>query len=79
MVKHEYHGRFLVSSFNSENLVEIEKVRKLYYGGRVSTIDGAPQSFEIIYLYNFENKPLPEADIYTNYGDGINISANFIT
>ncbi len=76
--KYNYHGRFLVSSFNSDILQEVEKMRKAKYGGRVSSIDGAPQSFDIIYLYNYENQPLPEPDIYTSFGDGINISANYI-
>jgi hypothetical protein len=30
-------------------------MRERRYGGRISTIDGAPPSFEIIYLYNYEN------------------------
>ena len=42
------------------------------------SVDGAPASFEIIYLFNFENQPLPAEDIYTANGDGINISANYI-
>ncbi len=54
-------------------------MRERRYGGRISTIDGAPPSFEIIYLYNYENQPLPDPEIYTAFGDGINISANFIT
>lgn len=77
--KYNYHGRFLVSSFNSDILQEIEKMRDRVYGGRIPTIDGAPASFEIIYLYNYENQPLPDASVYTKYGDGINISANYIT
>lgn len=40
--KHNYHGRFLVSSFNADILVEVERMRARQYGGRVSTIDGAP-------------------------------------
>ena len=52
----------------------MEKVRAKHY-----SVDGAPTSFEIIYLYNFENQPLPSMDIYTAHGDGINISANYIT
>jgi glycerophosphoryl diester phosphodiesterase len=35
--------------------------------------------FDIIYLYNSNNVPLPDVEIYTKYGDGINISANHIT
>ena len=54
-------------------------MRARQYGGRISTIDGAPSSFDIIYLYNYENQPLPSPDIYTSFGDGINISANYIT
>ena len=77
--KFNYHGRFLVSSFNSDILEEVAKVRAKVYGGRISTIEGAPESFDIIYLYNYENLPLPEADVYTKHGDGINISANHIT
>jgi hypothetical protein len=77
--KYNYHGRFLVSSFNSYILEEIDKMRARVYGGRVSSIDGAPPSFEIIYLYNHENHPLPEPEVYASFGDGINISANHIT
>ena len=79
VVKYNYHGRFLISSFNYDILEEVEKVRTKYYGGRISTIDGAPSSFEIIYLYNHENSPLPDPEVYTSRGDGINISANYIT
>ena len=53
-------------------------MRERRYGGPISR-DGLPPSFEIIYLYNYENQPLPEAEIYTNFGDGINISANYIS
>ena len=77
--KYNYHGRFLVSSFNSDILREVERVRDRIYGGRVTKIDGAPPSFDIIYLYNYENQPLPEPSVYTSNGDGINISANYIT
>lgn len=35
--------------------------------------------FDIIYLYNYENMPLPSPDEYTSRGDGINISANHLT
>jgi|LauGreDrversion4_2_1035121.scaffolds.fasta_scaffold558851_1 glycerophosphoryl diester phosphodiesterase len=77
--KYNYHGRFLVSSFNSDILKEVEKMRDRVYGGRIQKVDGAPPSFEIIYLYNFENNPLPEPEVYTSFGDGINISANYIT
>ena len=54
-------------------------MRERVYGGRVSKVDGAPPSFDIIYLYNYENQPLPEAEVYTSFGDGINISANYIS
>lgn len=67
------HNRFLVSSFNREILKEIEAVREQKYGR-----EGHPY-FDIIYLYNDENKPLPDVDIYTSFGDGINISANHMT
>jgi glycerophosphoryl diester phosphodiesterase len=53
--KHNYHGRFLISSFNSDILKAVEAMRDRVYGGRISKIDGAPPSFEIIYLYNYEN------------------------
>lgn len=43
------------------------------------TVDGAPPSFDIIYLYNYENLPLPDVEVYTAHGDGINISANHIS
>ncbi|TNV76407.1 hypothetical protein FGO68_gene13413 [Halteria grandinella] len=77
--QYEYHGRFLVSSFNADILEEIERMRLRVYGGRISVIDGAPSSFDIIYLYNYENQPLPEREVYTKHGDGINISANYIS
>jgi len=35
--------------------------------------------FDIIYLYNHSNVPLPPAEVYTAYGDGINVSANHLT
>ena len=34
--KYNYHGKFLVSSFNSDILTEVEKMRERQYGGRVS-------------------------------------------
>ena len=78
VVKYSYHGRFLVSSFSSDILQEVEKVRDRFYGAP-KLEDGAPKSFDIIYLYNFENLPLPDKEVYTAFGDGINISANHIT
>jgi glycerophosphoryl diester phosphodiesterase len=69
-----------VSSFNSDILQEIERMRTRVYGGAPgSTEDGKPPSFHIIYLYNYENQPLPEPEVYTQFGDGINISANYMT
>ena len=29
-------------------------------------------------MYNYENQPLPDPEVYTSKGDGINISANYI-
>ena len=52
-------------------------MRERQYGGRKAR-DGAPPSFDIIYLYNYENQPLPDVEVYTGFGDGINISANYI-
>lgn len=34
--------------------------------------------FDIIYLYNYENQPLPEPEVYTAKGDGVNLSANHL-
>lgn len=34
--KYNYHGKFLVSSFNSDILTEVDKMRERKYGGRIS-------------------------------------------
>jgi glycerophosphoryl diester phosphodiesterase len=64
------HGKFLISSFSIEVLRAVEHVREQHRG--------VNEEFDIIYLYNEENCPLPHPDHYTAYGDGINISANHI-
>jgi len=69
--KHDMHGKFMISSFGAEILKQVEDVRKKH--------EGIHPSFEIIYLWNNENQPLPSPDIYTAKGDGVNISANHLT
>ena len=71
VVKHNYHGKFLVSSFGSDILEAVAAVR-------TANASLYPR-FDIIYLYNYDNLPLPLPEIYTAHGDGINISANHIT
>jgi len=65
------HGKFLISSFGYDQLEEVEKVRAKH--------EGIYPHFDVIYLYNYENQPLPTPDEYTARGDGINISANYLT
>lgn len=65
------HGKFLFSSFGEDILQEIEKLREKY--------DGVHPRFDVIYLHNYENLPLPSTEILLSKGDGINISANYIT
>jgi len=52
-------------------LKAVENVRQKY--------ENKHPRFDIIYLYNSRNVPLPAAEIYTAFGDGINISANHMT
>eukprot|EP00347_Sterkiella_histriomuscorum_P003717 403363216 len=69
--KYDMHGKYLFSSFNYDVLAAAERARE-------RRRDTHPR-FDVIYLYNYENEPLPSADEYTSRGDGINISANHIT
>lgn len=71
VVKHNMHGKFLISSFTAEILKAVEDVRQQH--------ESTHPRFDIIYLYNFENLPLPAPEVYTAFGDGINISANHLT
>ena len=64
------HGKFLFSSFEYSQLKEVEKVREKF--------KGIHQTFDVFYLYNYKNEPLPEPDVYTSKGEGINLSANYI-
>jgi hypothetical protein len=64
-------GKFAISSFNSDILTEVERVR--------ARNEGVHPRFDILYLYNHENNVLPSKEEYTGYGDGINISANHLT
>jgi hypothetical protein len=50
----------------------------IFEKNRISYIKENPH-FDIIYLFNSENTPLPDVEIYTAAGDGINISANHFT
>ncbi|CDW73445.1 glycerophosphoryl diester phosphodiesterase [Stylonychia lemnae] len=68
--KYEMHQKFLISSFNYDVLASAEKARE----ARKET----NPHFDIIYLYNYENQPLPSPDEYLARGNGINISANHI-
>ena len=68
--KHNMHGKFLISSFNKEMLTEVELMRARY--------EVIHPRFDIIYLYNYQNAPLPSWTEYTWYGDGINVSSNYI-
>jgi len=65
------HGKFLISSFCPYILQAAEEVRNENIG--------QTSHFDIIYLYNPENTPLPDPDVYTAYGDGVNVSANHIS
>ena len=68
--QYEMHGKFLFSSFSYDVLEAAERAR-------ARRRDTHPR-FDIIYLYNYENQPLPSVEEYTSRGDGINISANHI-
>lgn len=65
------HNKFLVSSFSKDILEAAENTRNRF--------EGVYPKFDIIYLYNDDNVPLPSPDVYTAFGDGVNISANHIT
>lgn len=69
--RYEMHGKFLFSSFNYDVLAAAERARE-------RRRETHPR-FDVIYLYNYENQPLPSPDEYTARGDGINISANHIS
>lgn len=71
VVKHEMHGKFLISSFTHSLLRVVEQVRTTY--------EKVHPRFDIFYLWNQEGKPLPSADELLASGDGINISYNYLT
>lgn len=71
LMKYNMHEKFLFSSFSYDQLREVELVREKY-------MQQNPR-FDVIYLYNYENLPLPTPEEYTSRGDGINISANHLT
>lgn len=71
VIKHNMHGKFLISSFGQDILEAVEIVRSKY--------ESKYPKFDIIYLYNSMNVPLPASEIYTLHGDGINVSANHLT
>ena len=71
LMKYNMHGKFLFSSFSYDQLREVELVREKY--------TSVHPKFDVIYLYNYENEPLPTPEEYTSRGDGINVSANHLT
>ena len=67
--KHNYFSKFLISSFNTDILEAAQTAKRSL---------SSEKMFDIIYLYNYKNLPLPEPEVYTSYGDGVNLSANHI-
>lgn len=72
---HKMHDRFLVSSFNHHDLlVAMEQARINYLSESEDHT-----YFDVIYLQNYHNEPLPEIDFESFSGDGFNVSANHIS
>lgn len=71
VVKHNIHGKFSISSFNRPLLKAVEIARLDY--------EKCYPRFDIVYLWNNFNHPLPTPDEYTANGDAINISFNHFT